>query len=345
MKLALIGQTVLGRTAQEGHGVREPTELIAEEVAAVAREADLVVLDLGCAISGRGAGDRGEPPSLFQAPPAAVEVLRHLGVDCVTLGSGHLLDSGTDALLDTFHHLDEAGIGWAGAGVDERAAHAPVVLERAGVRVGIIAVTDDPAGAAGSRRPGLAFADLEHVEPSWLLRTLDEVPADVVLLAPRWGPAFVTGPVPHVRRAAARFRAAGADLVAGSSAHSVHGVADRVLYNLGDFVRRGVVDPDALNDLGLLFLVTLQRGGPTRLEAVPLALEDRYTRLAEPVEAVWMHRHFRAACAALGTEVGQQHGRLVVDWDVRSGQTRSGVPGTAAPRPAMPDGTDPRAAT
>jgi hypothetical protein len=32
------------------------------------------------------------------------------------------------------------------------------------------------------------------------------------------------------------------------------------------------------------------------------------------MDAAWMRRRFRAACAALGTEVGEADGRLVVRW-------------------------------
>ena len=80
-------------------------------------------------------------------------------------------------------------------------------------------------------------------------------------------------------------RAAGATLVAGHSAHVFHGVADRVLYDLGDFVNDYAIDPVLRNDLGLLFLVTFDGPRPVHLEAVPLVLDDCHTRLAGTAEA------------------------------------------------------------
>jgi len=70
-------------------------------------------------------------------------------------------------------------------------------------------------------------------------------------------------------------RDAGAALVAGHSAHVFHGVGDRILYDLGDFLDDSAVDRLLRNDLGLLFLVTLDGGRPVRLEAVPLRLGRR----------------------------------------------------------------------
>jgi hypothetical protein len=64
----------------------------------------------------------------------------------------------------------------------------------------------------------------------------------------------------------------------------------------------------------LLFLVTLEREGPRRLEALPLKLDDCYTRLAEGDDAAWIRRRFRAACAELGTDVAATNERLVVSW-------------------------------
>jgi poly-gamma-glutamate synthesis protein (capsule biosynthesis protein) len=235
----------------------------------------------------------------------------------VTLANNHALDFGVDALLDTFGHLAGAGISWVGAGVDEAAARAPIVLDAAGLRLGVVAVTDHPAEyAAGPGRPGVAFADLWHASPpTWLLDTIGGLDTDVVLVTPHWGPNMVAHPTKHVRAAATAFRAAGATLVAGHSAHVFHGVADSVVFDLGDFIDDYATEPHLRNDLGLLFLVTFDDDGRlVRLEAVPLALDYCFTRLADPGEARWIADRFRRACAALGTEVAQVGGRLVVEW-------------------------------
>src|SRR6266536_2060115 len=92
------------------------------------------------------------------------------------------------------------------------------------------------------------------------------------------------------------------------------GVDRRVLYDLGDFLDDYAVDPVLRNDLGLLFLVRLDERGPRRLEAVPLELGYCHTRLAAPAAAAWIARRFRAACAALGTEVSGPDERLEVTW-------------------------------
>src|SRR5439155_7958123 len=94
-----------------------------------------------------------------------------------------------DALLDTFAHLESAGVAWAGAGWDAERARAPAVLEADGYRLGVVAAADHPAGdAAASGRPGIAYADLEGGLPDWLPTAIGRLDADAVLVTPHWGP-------------------------------------------------------------------------------------------------------------------------------------------------------------
>jgi poly-gamma-glutamate capsule biosynthesis protein CapA/YwtB (metallophosphatase superfamily) len=329
MKLALAGDTMLGRKVGDRLASVSPDSLFSDEVVAVAREADLFVLNLECAVS--ESGERWPDPRkpfFFRAPPVAVEVLAQLGVDCVTLANNHALDFGTEALFDTFHHLADAGIAWVGAGTDEASARRPVVLERDDGRVGVVAVTDHPADyAAGRDRPGVAYADLRRGSPPWLLDAIAALDTDIVLVSPHWGPNMTAEPVAHVAAVATELRAAGATIVAGHSAHVFHGVDLRdgdgaVLYDLGDFIDDYATDPVLRNDLGLLFLVTFDHGRPSWLEAIPLALDYCHTRLAAPEEADWIRQRLRRACAAFDTAVVEHDDRLVIEWDGGDPQRR-----------------------
>ncbi len=317
VRLALAGDTMLGRGVAERLRTEPPEALIAPEVVEIARSADLFVLNLECAISDRGARwPDPDKPFFFRAPPTATGFLSLLGVDCVSLANNHALDYGPVALLDTLHHLGAADVAAVGAGPDQRSARRPVVLDHDGTSLGIVAVTDHPADyAAGADRPGVAYADLRRGDHGWLLDAVGELETDtdIVLVFPHWGPNMVTSPVPHVEVAARSLRAAGATLVAGHSAHVFHGVRDHVLFDLGDFIDDYAVHPGLRNDLGLLFFVDLDGARPVRLEAVPLALDFCRTRLAVPHEARWIAERFQRACADLGTQVAQERDRLVID--------------------------------
>jgi len=308
VKLALAGDTMLGRAVGE-RLIRDPKHtLFAPEVVEVIGEADLFVLNLECCISARGEPTPGRMFH-FRAPPWAAETLARLGVDCVTLANNHALDFGPDALLDTLAHLDAAGVRVVGAGTDVGLARAPVLLETNGFELAVVAFADHPADyAATADRPGIAYADLPSGLPEWVT-TFPE--ADVVLVAPHWGPNMTAEPRSYVRSAAHALLEAGATLVAGHSAHVFHGVSPRVLYDLGDFLDDYAVDRRLRSDLGLLYFIDL---AGDRLEAIPLKLEFAHTRLAAGDDAVWIERRFTKACTAFGTEVTTADGRLLARW-------------------------------
>jgi poly-gamma-glutamate synthesis protein (capsule biosynthesis protein) len=325
MRIALAGDTMLGRGVAAVLESDPSAELVAPEVVAILQEADHLLLNLECCVSNRG--ERWPDPwkpFFFRAPPAAVGVLRDLGVTCVTLANNHVLDFGERALLDTLELLHEGGIAAVGAGADLEEATRPAVLERNGLRLGVVGVTDHPAEYGADRaKPGVAFARLSEGVPEWLSRTIGSLDADAVLVTPHWGPNMAPRPLPTTRAAAARLLAAGATVVAGHSAHVFHGVEGPILYDLGDFLDDYATHPVLRNDLGLLQLLTLDEDGPVRLEAIPLKLDYCRTSLAGDRDADWIAERFVAACAELGTRAARHEGRLVVDFERPSAGTSS----------------------
>ncbi|MBO0653844.1 CapA family protein [Streptomyces triculaminicus] len=322
--VALAGDTMLGRgVAEQLSEAPEAATLLSDELRAVLAGADLVVLNLECCVS-----DRGEhwpapgKPFFFRAPPAAADVLAELGVDCVTVANNHALDFGFDALSDTRALLERAGVRAVGAGPDVTAAREFAVLEAAGTRLAVIGVTDHPEDfAATADRPGVALADLRHGVPGWLTALVARAAAeaDAVLVTPHWGPNMTPGPPHYVRDAAPVLLEAGATLVAGHSAHVFHGVGGRVVHDMGDFVDDYAIDAVLRNDLGLLFLATLDgtapsRVRPVRLEAVPLFLDYCRTTAAHGAQWEWIRDRFTRACAAFGTTVAVEGERLVIEW-------------------------------
>lgn len=307
---------MLGRGVVEHLASKRPETLFAQEVVDAARDADLFVLNLECCISNRGAPwPIPGKPFFFRAPPAAVEALSHLGVDCVTLANNHALDFGPEALLDTVRYLSDAGIASVGAGPDVQSARAPAILTANGFRLGVLGIADHPKDfAAGPDRPGIAFADLRTEVPGWLAELVHGTKADAVMVTPHWGPNMTSEPVPHVRAAARQIIGTGASLIAGHSAHVFQGVDGPILYDLGDFLDDYAVDPILRNDLGLMLFVTIDEQGPVRLEAIPLKLDFCYTKLAQGEDAAWVRKRFTEACAAFGTEVTEENDRLVVVW-------------------------------
>lgn len=316
LSVALAGDTMLGRAVAERIG-RPGSRLLSPELQEIANAADLFLANLECCISDRGEPVR-EPGKrfFFRAPPAAADRLAEIGVRCVTLANNHALDFGPEALIDTLHRLRAAGIAAVGAGRDEPRARAPVVLDADAARVRVVAVSDHPRSyAATPGGPGIAFADLAGAgPPRWLLDACAPgEDADVTIVLAHWGPNMQISPVPHVRRAAAALEAAGATLIAGHSAHVPQGPSGRTLFDLGDFIDDYAVDPALRNDLGVLWIVTLDRDGPRRVEGVPLRLTLAHTSRAGPEDTRLLHSLLQPRCAAVGSSVRLDGDRFVFE--------------------------------
>jgi poly-gamma-glutamate capsule biosynthesis protein CapA/YwtB (metallophosphatase superfamily) len=311
--IALGGDTMLGRGVGDRISARGPYGLFSGEVRETFAKADLRVLNLECCVSRRGQEWNAEGrPFHFRAPPEAVGVLTDLNIDCVTLANNHAMDYGEVSLRDTLRHLSKAGIRTVGAGRDQAEARSPVVMRAKDTSVAVIAVTDHPADyAAEEKSPGVAYAPLTEGVPLWLTETIRKAARkhDVVLVTPHWGPNMTTEPLDHVRKAADAFLEAGATLVAGHSAHVFHGVNGPILYDLGDLIDDYARDRTLRNDLGLLWLATID-GKNVRINALPLHLEYAKTEVATGTERSWIKNRLTAACREYATEVTERDGLI-----------------------------------
>jgi poly-gamma-glutamate capsule biosynthesis protein CapA/YwtB (metallophosphatase superfamily) len=308
---------MLGRGVADALREIEPPAVWTPELRAVLAGCDVVLANLECCIS-----ERGEPttlvprkPFFFRAPPQAVESLHAARVGAVTLANNHALDFGPDALLDTFDHLGAGGIEAAGAGRSRADARRGAVLRAGGTSVGLLSVSDHPREYAADGL-GIAYADLRHGPPDWLLEELERLrgEADLAVVSPHWGPNMTTEPARWQLRCAAALIEAGADLVAGHSAHVFHGIGSErgrpLLYDLGDALDDYAVDGTLRNDLGVLAL--WRPWAEPELELVGLRLDFCRTDLARGADADWIADRLTRACADLGTRADRVSTERVV---------------------------------
>jgi poly-gamma-glutamate capsule biosynthesis protein CapA/YwtB (metallophosphatase superfamily) len=309
--IGLLGDVMLGRGVAEALSATPSEELWAPELREIARSWDGAIANLECCVSTRGEPTRrvGGKPFFFRSPPAGIGAVEALGVRAVGLANNHALDYEVDALSDTLEALAGAGIAAVGAGSDEQQARGGAVVSVGDLRVGFAAVSDHPVEfAAGRDDPGIAYADLERGIPDWLAADLERLRAqcDVVIAFPHWGPNMTTRPAPWQGRVAEELQEAGADMVAGHSAHVFHGVGwgerGPLLYDLGDALDDYAVDGELRNDLGVA-AVWRPGAGDAELELLGLRLDFCRTRLAAGPDAEWIAARLAGACSELGTSV------------------------------------------
>lgn len=206
----------------------EGWDFVLEPLARVLRAADLAVVNLETPIS----GDPRAPtaPLIFDAPPLLAHALVAAGVDAVSIANNHAFDQRRAGIPATWSHLDAAGLAHVGSAPTEARAWEPLVLERKGIRVGLLSLTRWLNGASNPVRPD----DSPHVAfvpyPSRNGRGLSPDAAvalvgsaarrcDALIVLVHWGSEYSHTPKPEDRLWARRLLDAGALAVVGHHPH------------------------------------------------------------------------------------------------------------------------------
>jgi poly-gamma-glutamate capsule biosynthesis protein CapA/YwtB (metallophosphatase superfamily) len=310
MRLLLVGDVMLGRLVNRALRQRPPAFVWGDTLDLFA-SADCRICNLECAICGHPA----EPPEpkmfCFCSDAANVAVLRAAGIDAVSLANNHALDAGRPALLEMVRLLDQAGVAHAGAGADAAAARRPAIIERAGMRVGLLACTDnEPSWEAHHGQPGVFHVpdDAHDARAEVLVGCVEVVRAtsDLVIVSLHWGPNWGTEPPPAHRRMARRLIDAGADVIFGHSAHITRGIefhrSRAILYGAGNFIDDYAVDPVERNDESGIFVVETDGPVVRRVLVHPTFIGDFQAQLARGSLAERIALRMRGLCALLGTE-------------------------------------------
>lgn len=290
VQLAAGGDVMLARTIgdqvlSDGPGV------VFAGIQAVLDQADIFVANLECVIS-----DQGTPvvkSFTFRAPPAAAEALAAGGMDLVGLANNHSLDYGVEALADMLPRLRAAGVESVGAGADDVAARAPVIIERNGLKVAFLAYVDVPiegrsgfdtrSWQAGPDLPGLAWAEPAQMQFDIASARLK---ADVVVVLMHFGLEGRSDFTGHQQDLAHTAIDAGAALVLGAHSHVLQPVeaynGGLIVYSLGNLVFDGFAPPSTYS---AIFAATLTPAGVAAYTWVPVMVDHGLPRLATPAEA------------------------------------------------------------
>ncbi len=182
-----------------------------------------------------------DKPSIHEMEPRFLAPLKREGFGLLVLANNHAMDQGPHGLREMLGHMDAAGIGRAGAGMDAQEARAPYIIDGPGIRIGVLSLCWPNKHLrrwdwfAGERKAGVAgFDDDAFAED---VRRLKER-VDFVIASVHWG-NYYKPEGKSTRRRVRRLVDAGVDLVNGHGAHIAGGVGlvdgVPVVYDLGNF--------------------------------------------------------------------------------------------------------------
>lgn len=147
--------------------------------------------------------------------------VKEMGFDVVSLANNHIWDLDEAGLRNTIRLLQEHDIRYLGADINFKAASKPIVLEKDGIKVALLAY------CAGQEYLGYvetAGEDKGGVNPFDIERVKDDIKncrkeCDKVIVLPHWGKEYQIEPLPQCVSLAKQMICSGADAVLGSHPH------------------------------------------------------------------------------------------------------------------------------
>ncbi|MHB8949082.1 MAG: CapA family protein [Rhodoferax sp.] len=202
--------------------------------------ADVRVVNLECVIA--TTGSPGEKNYTFRADPKVLPVLkRHF--DVLALANNHSGDFGRDAFAEMLGLIEQAGLAQVGGGLNLAQAHTPLIIERKGVRIALLAYSEfmPRSFEADYNAPGVAWSEDEQVVAD-IRQARSRHRADVVIPLMHWGWENEPTATARQRQLARTMIDAGADAVIGGHPHVTQDIEQYrgkpIVYSVGNFVMK-----------------------------------------------------------------------------------------------------------
>lgn len=257
--------------------------IISEYIEQEMVSADMTMINNEFPFSNRGS-QHPDKQFTFRVDPKYVSMLQDMGVDVASLANNHALDFGTEALLDSFTTLEEAGIPYVGAGETKERAEEAIFIEAGDRTIGVLSasrVIPVVEWNIETRQPGL-FCTYDSTR---LVQRIKEVEqqCDYVVVFVHWGIERKALPEEYQHNLAKQYIDAGADLVIGNHAHVPQGIeyykGVPIVYCMGNFI----FNPDMVDTYALKAVWDAE--GNTSLQVIPVDTENYYTSELEGEEA------------------------------------------------------------
>jgi poly-gamma-glutamate synthesis protein (capsule biosynthesis protein) len=264
--LAAVGDVFFARGVAhqiELHGTDYPFEFTSD----ILSRFDLAFCNLECALSTRGTPR--VKRYLFRADPSSAFMLSNAGFDIVSVANNHTLDFGPEALRDTVDAIEGAGMIAVGARVKGSDDSGVKVVEKNGLKVGFLALSDFDAFDEETPEglPVVMGVDAHRLAG----QVADaKTRCDVLIVSMHWGIDYLNFWTERQQKIAEICIDSGADLILGHHPHVQQDVGmykgRPIVYSMGAFLwdstSRGA-------DLSAIYVFVLSPGSAVLLEKIP----------------------------------------------------------------------------
>ena len=271
ISVAFVGDVVLDEAP--GEAIRQGRDPFAP-FRTILGSADIRVGNLECVVA--SGGQAAPKYTTLRAHPRTLDVLK-LHFDAVSVANNHSGDFGPAAFAEMLDLLESRGLGYFGGGRNLAEAHAPLLVERDGLRIAFLGYSEflPRSFEADYDKPGVAWSEDEQVRLD-IGQARTRHRADVVIPVMHWG--WENEPLADARqRHLARLMIdAGADAVVRGHPHVIQDTetyrGKPIIYSLGNFLFSGFTE--ARHNTGWLLRMQLSRDGVESWRTVVARIDD-----------------------------------------------------------------------
>lgn len=252
----------------------------------------------------------------FRFDPVITSVMKDAGFDIVSFANNHVGDWTEEAFRDTMGRLEEEGILFTGAGQNIEEAKRPVIIERGGIQIGFIGMSDvGPEWMkASAEKPGILLAN----DPD-LIQIIKDAKAssDFLVVSVHWGDEYK----PHNARQemlAHKMIDNGADIVVGHHPHVAQDVEEYkdglILYSLGNFVFDQYFSAETMQ--GMFAEVTINKDGIVNHRESIFKINEKYQPILPPRDKNDISIFNRGNCQIGNSDVSQMFANVTADFGI-----------------------------
>ena len=197
---------------------------------------DYNILDLECPLTNNKTKINKTGPHLKSKPETA-EILKYLNCKHVVTANNHFKDYGYEGMKETYKVLESHGVDWIGSGKNIQEASSPFHLEKNGLKIAVLNMTEYEWSISNHKEPGCNPINFPRAIKT--IQNAKSKDVDFVLVILHGGHEHYPLPSPRMK---AQFRFmidAGADAVVGHHTHIISGYEEYknkpIFYSLGNF--------------------------------------------------------------------------------------------------------------
>ncbi|MEN6313637.1 MAG: CapA family protein [Clostridiaceae bacterium] len=310
LRFLAVGDIMLGR----GVGMRLQKagnyEMAFEKVASLLKQGDIVFANLESPFTESTHCLDKKGKIVLKAKPEASKALTSAGFNLLSLSNNHMLDYYETGLFDTMKVLEENHISYAGGGKNLEEARKPAIIEKNGLKIGLLAYTD-MAELIFAGNPYLSFAakaDKSGLVPRKYETVREDImklrgQVDLLAVSLHWGTEDSFTVTPEQIEFARKLIDDGADIILGHHPHQFQGMeiykGKPILYSMGNFLF-DQNDPENMES----FIIDMKYKGTelTELSAIPVRILDKsYVEVQTGQNAVNILERQANLCTKLGT--------------------------------------------